>query len=216
MANPLPGKLYAITTQQHLHDLARLLHDVETLLKAGVRLIQYRAKATAQITSANKLQHAHALAALCRLYQAKLIINDDPYLAQAAGAAGVHLGQQDMPIREARQILGPHAMIGQTCHNSLTLAQRACDQGADYLAFGRCFPSTTKPEASPASLAIFMQAAPLSLPLVAIGGITPMNAPKVLQAGAHILAISAGFFATPNPQQAVQTYLDVLDQNRTF
>src|SRR5690606_31238662 len=120
-------------------------------------------------------------------------------LARACEADGVHLGQGDTSLLHARELLGKHRLIGKTCHNNLQLAELAARQGADYLAFGRCYPSNTKPDAPAAPISIFQQAQHLQLPCVAIGGITPQRASAVVQAGASMVAAIEGIFAAPNP-----------------
>jgi len=183
--------LYAITDSQLLAD-GKLLPYCEAALRGGARLLQYRDKSQDR---ARRFSEACQLAALCQRYQAHLIINDDLELAVELGV-GLHLGQQDGSIRAARERLGKQAIIGATCHGSLTLAQQALEEGASYLAFGRFFPSQTKPNAQLADLSILQQAANrFDLPLVAIGGITLDNAPVLLRSGANRLAVVHDLFA---------------------
>jgi thiamine-phosphate pyrophosphorylase len=136
------------------------------------------------------------LVALCNRYQASLIVNDDIQLALETNAKGVHLGQDDGSVRAARQLLGEHAIIGVTCHDSLTLAQQAIDDGASYIAFGRFFPSHTKPHARPAKFTLISEAKTKfpRIPIVVIGGITLDNAHILLDAGADKLAICHDLF----------------------
>lgn len=188
------GGLYGITDSTLLPD-TRLLEAVEAALRGGMRLLQYRDKSA---NATLRLKQAQALLSLCRDYHCQLLINDDVPLCQRIGADGVHLGQQDTKLTEARSLLGQQAIIGITCHASLELAQQAQADGADYLAFGAFFPSSTKPLASPAPLSILQQAQPLGLPLVAIGGITLERAPTVLQAGAQWLAVVGDLFSAPS------------------
>ncbi|MFK7161724.1 thiamine phosphate synthase [Marinospirillum sp. MEB164] len=205
--------LYAITSARQLHSDFSLLSSTQAAFEGGVQILQYRAK---DQDASRALRQARLLARLCREYHVIFLINDDPYLAKACDAHGVHLGQQDCSITQARQLLGPHAIIGQTCHASLDLAQRALDQGADYLAFGRCFPSQTKPEAPPASLDIFQQAARFGLPMVGIGGITPATAGEVVRAGAQMIAVCDSLFNTAQPQQVAQQYQHALQEANSF
>src|SRR5690625_3869231 len=161
--------LYAITDSQLLPD-DRLAEAVAAALRGGCRRIQYRDKS---LSADVRLQQAQALLALCLEHDAELIINDDPQLAARTGAHGVHLGEGDMPPGQARRLLGPKAIIGITCHDSLDLAHAAAEDGASYIAFGRFFPSSTKPEAPAAPLELLATARQaLSLPIVAIGGVT--------------------------------------------
>jgi len=182
--------LYAITQDKLPTDT--LLAGVDAILQGGCKLVQYRNK---QHCRDSRLQEARELLALCNRYEATLLINDDVELALASAAHGVHLGQEDMPIQQARDILGAEAIIGITCHNSITLAEDAQLAGADYVAFGRFFPSDTKQSAPPAELSILAMAKQrLSIPVVAIGGITLDNAPAVLAAGADMLAVVGDLF----------------------
>ncbi|SFC34278.1 thiamine-phosphate pyrophosphorylase [Marinospirillum celere] len=196
--------IYAITDPQLLPDDTQLFMAVESALKAGLSCLQYRDK---KADASKALRQARGLAELCGHYGCLLIINDDVLLAKASGADGIHLGQEDGVLLQARDYLGPDVLIGRTCHNSLQLAEEAKIQGADYLAFGRCYPSSTKPSAPATSLAIFTQAAHLGLPLVGIGGInSPARAAEVKAAGASMIAAVEGIFAQSNPQQAVHQY----------
>lgn len=183
----------------------------EAALRGGVRWLQYRDKTGDR---ARRRREAVALQRLCERYRATLIVNDDPDLALECGAGGVHLGREDIPLAEARRRLGPRALIGATCHDSLALARQAAREGADYVAFGRFFPSRTKPGAPPASLELLAQArrALPDKPLVAIGGITLDNAPRVLAAGADRLAVSAGLFDAPNIETSARAFADLLQR----
>ena len=111
------------------------------------------------------------------------------------GARGVHLGQQDSSITEARNLLGADSIIGVTCHDSVEQALRAQDEGADYVAFGRFFPSRTKPDAPPADIAVLTTARQqLDIPTVAIGGVNADNGALLRDAGADMLAVIDGLF----------------------
>lgn len=194
--------LYAITDDALLAH--RLLPAVQAALSGGCRWVQYRSKSA---DAQQRLHEAAQLVELCRAHNASLLINDDVALAKAVGAAGVHLGQTDMPLLEARRILGARAIIGVTCHNSLALAQTAQQNGADYVAFGRFFSSQTKQSAPPADLSVLRAAkVQLAIPVVAIGGITLDNAPSVLQAGADMLAVVGDLFSAQNITARAQAY----------
>lgn len=183
--------IYAITDDALL-PAEHLLHKVELALRAGIALLQYRSKAVKQ---EHKLGIASELSLLCNSYQVPLLINDDPQLALECGAQGVHLGQSDGDIGAARKLLGTDAIIGVTCHASLEKAMIAEDAGADYVAFGRFFPSSTKPEAPPAELMLLGEAKQkLTLPIVAIGGINPENGASAIRAGADMLAVIHSLF----------------------
>jgi thiamine-phosphate pyrophosphorylase len=136
---------------------------------------------------------------LCRRYGTPLLINDDVALCLAIGADGVHLGQNDSGLRQARERLGPSAIIGMTCHSDLALAHKAEENGASYVAFGRFFPSVTKPHAVPADIGILPVArAALKVPIVAIGGINAENGGALITAGADMLAVIHDLFAFPD------------------
>ena len=198
---PISG-LYAVTPDTN--DTVQLLLQAEAALKGGVRLLQYRNKI------ANKtLQYAQAklLLTLCHRYDAKLIINDDITLCIELDADGVHLGATDGEIAAARQILAADKIIGASCYNQLDLAKSAQAAGASYVAFGACFVSSTKPNAPHAPLSLFTQAKnELTLPLVAIGGITLDNAQSVLDAGADAIAVINALFGAVDITNTARLY----------
>ena len=147
------GGLYAITDSALLAD-GKLLPYVEAALIGGARWLQYRDKSG---DSVKRLEQASQLRDLCRQYGCELIINDDLALAAELGV-GLHLGQEDGSLREARQQLGPQALLGATCHASLQLAEDAIDAGADHIAFGRFYTSQTKPGGPSADLPLLRAA----------------------------------------------------------
>ena len=207
-----PGGVYAITPETA--DTARLLAQVEAALRGGVAAVQYRDKSG---DVARRHEQASELVALCRRFGAPLIVNDDLRLADLADADGVHLGRDDGTVREARIILGRHKFVGASCYQSLDLALAAQAAGADYVAFGSFFPSPTKPDAGRASLDLLREAAPqIHLPLVAIGGITRVNAPALLDAGADCLAVLSALFegadVTANAQALNQLFATESEQ----
>ncbi|WP_210398023.1 thiamine phosphate synthase [Motiliproteus sediminis] len=196
--------LYAITDSTLLTDTPTLLRRVEAALRGGATVVQYRDKSR---DHDKRREQARRLAELCERYQRPLLINDDAELAAASGAAGVHLGQGDGSVAAARALLGVRAIIGVTCHDQLALAQQASLEGADYVAFGAFFPSTTKPKATPAPLALLRQARnELPLPIVAIGGITSDNAQLVINHGAHMVAVVGDLFATDDTENRARVY----------
>lgn len=183
--------LYAVTDSTLLAD-GRLLPYAEAALKGGARLLQYRDKADGD---ARRLREADALRELCERHGAQLIINDDAELAARLNV-GVHLGQEDGSLSVARALLGRKAIIGATCHARLDLAEQAAREGASYVAFGRFFNSNTKPGAPAASLELLAQARQqVSLPIVAIGGVTLANAPELIAHGASLVAVVHALFA---------------------
>lgn len=196
--------LYAITPTALCADPARLQRDVEAALRGGARLIQYRDKTQ---DHARRLDSARALVALCERHDAKLIVNDDVELAAEAHAHGVHLGIDDGPLHAARARLGPDAIIGITCADSLERARAASEGGADYLAFGAFFPSRTKPNARQATLDLLRDACiDSSLPICAIGGITAERAPALIDAGADLIAAVEGVFGAVDISAAARAY----------
>ncbi len=209
-----PGKLrglYAITDAR-LQAEGSLCERVGLAIEGGAAIIQYRDKSN---DARRRRQQARALAELCRARGACLIINDDVALAADSGADGVHLGSEDSALPAARRVLGDTAIIGISCYNRLDLAQRAVDQGADYLAFGRFFPSQTKPDAVQAGVELIREArARWALPVAAIGGITPQNAAPLLAAGAAMLAVVQGVFAAPDVRRAAASYAVLFDDRR--
>lgn len=191
--------LYGITDNKLLAD-GRLLPYVEAALQGGMKLLQYRDKTT---DCKRRYQEATALQKLCDQYQALLIINDDVSLAKTL-SVGVHLGQTDGSIQEASRLLGASAIIGATCHGSITLAKQAKVAGASYLAFGRFFNSLTKPDAKPAKKSVLTQAKSLGLPLCAIGGITLDNASSLISTGVDLIAVINDLFGKENTIQVEQ------------
>ena len=188
--------LYAITDSALLAD-GKLLPYVEAALIGGARWLQYRDKTT---DAGKRLTEASQLAELCRAHDCQLLINDDLALADQLGV-GLHLGQDDGSLREARQQLGPDALIGGTCHASLQLAERALEDGASYIAFGRFFNSVTKPGAPAATPELLRLARQqFSVPIIAIGGTTLDNASTLLDAGADYLAVINGLFGAPDAE----------------
>ena len=201
--------LYAITDAR-LQRPDQLTECVRLAIDGGARLIQYRDKSA---DADFRLRQATALAGLCREHGVTLIINDDVELAAECGAQGVHLGENDADPQTARRLLGDKAIIGVSCYNRLPLALQAANQGADYIAFGRFFPSRTKPEAVQASLdLISMAGQQLSLPVAAIGGITAHNAKLLIDAGVAMLAVVHGVFAAADIRQAAAAYAALFQQ----
>ncbi|PPD47957.1 MAG: thiamine phosphate synthase [Methylotenera sp.] len=182
--------LYAITPDEQ--DTHILLAKVEAALQGGIGVLQYRNK-----LANHKLQtqQARALLPLCRHYQVPFIINDSIKLCMTLDADGVHLGADDGNLAEARARLGNGKILGASCYNRFDLALSAQQLGADYVAFGACFASSTKPNAPVAGLHLFTQAkAELHVPTVAIGGITLENALLAIAAGASSVAVINAIF----------------------
>lgn len=202
---PLTNKtiqgLYVIT-DPNCSTPETLIGDVTLALKGGARIVQFRDKHSAYEL---QLRLAKQLKTLCESYQAWLIINDNIQLAKQSQAHGVHLGKNDGDLKTARDILGVHAIIGVTCYNDLQRAEQMQNLGADYVAFGRFFPSLTKPNAPQADIQTLIEAKKnLTIPVVAIGGINHMNAKQLINTGVDSLAVIQGVFGQPDIKSAAQ------------
>jgi thiamine-phosphate pyrophosphorylase len=194
--------LYAVTPE--IDDTGRLLALVDAALSGGAVMLQYRHKGND--ANLRRTQSA-ALAQRCRAAGVPLIINDDPLLAREVQASGVHLGRDDASVAEARAIL-PGAIVGVSCYDDFSRAERAADAGADYIAFGSFFPSATKPDAVRAGCALLSRARGLrpQPAIVAIGGITPANAAALVEAGCDLLAVIQSLFGAPDPAAVAREF----------
>jgi thiamine-phosphate pyrophosphorylase len=191
--------LYAITPV--IQDTAGLVAKVRACLEGGAALVQYRAK---DLAPGLALVQARAILAVCHEHHRPLIVNDSVELAAAIGADGVHLGRDDVDVREARIVL-PHAIIGASCYADPERARTAAVAGADYVGIGSMFPSKTKPAAAKASLETIAAARSAGgLPVAAIGGIDAMNAPAAVAAGADMLAVISALFDAPDVRAAAE------------
>lgn len=185
--------LYAIT-DEHLMPESDFLSKAEQALLGGARLIQYRDKSH---DTKKRLHQATALKKLCEQTGTLLIINDDIALANTVQAHGVHLGKDDSSVDMARTQLGSNTVIGVSCYDQLGLALTAEKAGADYVAFGAFFPSSTKPQARSASLDLLKTAKQqLNIPVCSIGGITSENAHTLIEQGADMTAIITDLFTS--------------------
>ena len=192
--------LYAIT-QTHNKSGDTIINEVEAAIRGGAVIVQYRDK-----NPTDALSLAIELVKICHKHKVPLIINDDVELAASAGADGVHIGKEDGAIAHARMRLGSDAIIGVSCYNFVEQALEAQGQGATYVAFGRFFPSFSKPLAAPAKIETLQQAKlALKIPIVAIGGILPENGAELLAAGADLLAVIGGLFES-QPERSARAY----------
>ena len=197
--------LYAVTLDDPI--LPRLSALVQAALNGGTSIVQYRNK-----TAPPPLRRAQAaeLLRICRSAGARLIVNDDVWLAVEIGADGAHIGRDDAPggsLAAARDALGAKRILGVSCYNEMARAEEAAAAGADYLAFGSVFASRTKPSAVRAPLELIAEARRrFHLPIAAIGGITLENAPQVLAAGADMLAVASDLFDTMDIQTRAAAY----------
>lgn len=198
----VPRGLYAVTDETLSGP--DLVQQVAQAIHGGAVMVQYRNKRS---DPGQRLWQANDLQMLCHSLQVPLIINDDIELARECRAAGVHLGKDDASIATARTVLGTQAIIGVSCYNSLALAQAAQAAGADYVAFGSFFVSSTKPDAVRADLALLRAAqATLTIPIVAIGGISVENGRALIDAGAALLAVVSGLFGATDITTAARDY----------
>lgn len=189
---PHPCQLYLLTPPK-IDDMERFLKDLEAALSAGpVACLQIRLK---NIEDSALIQAGTAITELCHRFGVNVLMNDRPDLVAAIGADGAHIGQDDMDYFSSRELLGGDAIIGVTCHNSKGLAFKAAEAGADYVAFGAFFETSTKTPKARAELEIlewWYEA--VEIPSVAIGGITVDNAAAIIEAGADFIAVSAGIW----------------------
>jgi thiamine-phosphate pyrophosphorylase len=193
--------LYAVTPDSD--DTSSLLAMTEAAIAGGARLVQYRHK-----TAGPELRRAQAIALLelCRRHDALLIVNDYVDLAAEIGAPGVHIGRDDGLLQTARARLGPDIVIGVSCYREMERARAAAQGGADYIAFGGFYPSRVKPGAGCASPSLLTETRSLGLPVVAIGGITPDNAPALIHAGADAVAVITALYAAPDVEAAARRF----------
>jgi len=192
--------LYAITQTDH-KTTDTIVNEVKAAIRGGAVIVQYRDK-----NPCDALFLARELVKVCHQFDVPLIINDDIELAAKVGADGVHIGKEDGAIAQARKRLGNDAIIGVSCYDFVERAIEAQVQGATYVAFGRFFPSSSKPFAAPARIETLQQAKRLlNIPIVAIGGILPENGAQLLAAGADLLAVIGGLF-DGQPEQSGRAY----------
>ena len=199
MNDPIFKGLYVITDERL--QFKELIQRTKLILDAGIPVLQYRDKTTDQALRRNR---ALQLKELCGDYQTVFLINDDVRLARDIGAEGVHIGQEDMSVVEARQILGDKVIIGVSCYNRLEDAKTAAQFGVDYVAFGAFFSTQTKNKTVKAETKLLQQAkTELSVPVVAIGGINPDNGRELVQAGADMLAVISCVYENTDPREIV-------------
>ncbi|MFL6729793.1 MAG: thiamine phosphate synthase [Sphingomicrobium sp.] len=201
-----PAKLYLISPQ----DVGGPFPDrLKAALEPGVATaFQLRVK---DVDEHRLALLAEPLQRICADADVAFIVNDSMALAKRLGADGVHLGQSDGDVREARALLGPVAQIGRTCHDSRHLAMQAGEDGADYVAFGAFYPTTTKPSNyRPQPPILSWWATLFEIPCVAIGGITPDNAKPLVDAGADFIAVCQAVWGKDDPAAAAAAFEQVL------
>ncbi len=196
-------RLYAIMDALLLRTGASAVADA--LASAGVGVIQYRDK---QISARNLLSLSRELVSICARHGARFVVNDRPDVAALAGAGGVHVGQQDLPVEDARAICGRGSWVGISTHNE-SQVKEAEATSADYIAVGPIFPTSTKQQADPVvGLELIRKARSITRkPLVAIGGITVQNAEQVWRAGADSVAVARDLMAAEDPAAQAREYL---------
>lgn len=203
---PRPACQLYLITPPSIPDLDAFARDLDAALGAGeVAAVQIRLKPA----SDDEIRAAVAkLKPVCHAHGVVILLNDRPDLARATGCDGVHVGQEDASVADARRMLGEEAMIGATCHDSRHLAMEAAEAGADYVAFGAFFPTQTKEATHHAQsdvLTIWQET--METPCIAIGGITIENAASLAAAGADFVAVSSGVWGHPEgPAVAVKAF----------
>ena len=210
--NDIPCQLYLISPLDVGGDFPQRLRQA---LEAGpVAAFQFRVK---DIDPEEAARLAEPLKAICDEFDVAFIVNDDVALAQRLGADGVHLGQGDESLKNARAALGKDVQIGITCHDSRHLSMEAGEGGANYVAFGAFFPTETKETQYKPELDIVQWwAEMMEIPCVAIGGITPDNCRPLIDAGADFLAVSGAVWNDPaGPAAAVRKFADIMDSGST-
>ena len=201
-----PCRLYLISPQEVAGDFADRLKAVCEI--ESVTAFQLRVK--------NRSEHeiarlAEPLQRICADAGVAFLVNDSIALAKRLGADGLHLGQTDGDVREARALLGPQVQVGVTCHDSRHLAMEAGEAGADYVAFGAFYPTQTKPsEYRPDPSILSWWSSLFEVPCVAIGGITPRNAPVLIDRGADFIAVCQAVWGSPDPVKVALDFNDLL------
>jgi len=217
MSTPPPPRprtrLYLITPPQ-VADKVAFAKTLDAALGAGdVASLQLRLKGADGLIDIQATRElGRAVTGLAQEAGVAVLVNDSPDLARELGADGVHVGWDDMPVKAARRLLGPDAIVGATAKNSYHKAMQAGEEGADYVAFGAFYPTQTKEGTVPAELELLQiwQAA-MVIPCVAIGGITVANAAPLVTAGADFIAVSGGVWNHPDgPAAAVKAFNDLL------
>ena len=186
---------------------SKFYEELEQVLKTNkVKYFQLRLK---KISSSNLLKISRKIKKIVKKHNVKLLINDNPFIAKTISADGCHIGQKDMDFKSSRKILGKNKIIGVTCHNSKKLALKAQKNGANYVAFGSFFKSSTKKSAFGANLTILRWAQKkINMPIVAIGGINSSNYKKILSNGANFIACSSYIWNNKklNPISAINKF----------
>lgn len=200
--------LYAITPDSA--DLNTLIQKTKSAIEGGAFMVQYRSKIQDRDV---KMQQCAAILRLCREHNVPCIVNDDVEMCRTLKADGVHLGEEDDNIAEVRHILGDDAIIGSSCYDQLDRAKSAQKEGASYVAFGAMFPTSTKPNAPRATLALLKEAKrEIQIPIVAIGGITVNNAHDVIKTGIDAIAVITSLYEAKSIKETAETFAKMFHQ----
>jgi len=195
--------LYAITPDSA--DLNTLIQKTKSAIEGGAFMVQYRSKIQDRDV---KMQQCDAILRLCREYEIPCIVNDDVEMCRVLEADGVHLGEKDDNIAEVRHMLGEDAIIGSSCYDQLDRAKIAQKEGASYVAFGAMFPTSTKPNAPKATLALLKEAKrEIQIPIVAIGGISVNNAHDVIKTGIDAIAVITSLYEAKSIKETAETFV---------
>jgi thiamine-phosphate pyrophosphorylase len=206
-----PAGLYVLTDAL-VRTPGDLIGRARAVLEGGARVLQYRDKST---DTRRRLAEASALRDCCQAYDALFIVNDDVLLAEQVGADGLHLGEHDTDVATARARLGPGCCLGASCYGDLERAARMLAAGADYLAFGAVFRSSTKPDARTLPAGRLAAARrQFSVPLVAIGGIDAGNVAGIVAIGVEAAAVSSAVFSADDPASAARALVTAIDGAR--
>ncbi len=204
--------LYAITDTTKYQGEA--LYTICTLaLRGGAVMLQYRDKSN---DTKKRQVEALALRKICHKHNAFLIIDNDVELCQQIEADGVHLGPDDISVKEARRVLGPGKIIGASCHQSIERAHQALQETANYLSFGAFYPSTTRPDAKIIDKALLKEITKFPIPSVAIGGITLESAGELINQGMDHVAVISDLWNASDIEQLAQDYAKLFNGYSTF
>jgi len=205
------ARLYGILDTGYVAE-CHALHVATQLLESGVQVLQLRAK---NIRRDQIKTLGRSIAAVCRTRHVPFILNDYPELVALVGADGVHVGQEDVSVSEARKIAGPWCMVGKSTH-SVEQARAAAAEGADYIGFGPLFPTPTKPDYQAIGLDSIREVhEAVKVPVFCIGGIKYKNLPEVMEAGARRVVIVSGLLQAMNIGAMVQDCRRVLGTGST-
>lgn len=201
-------KLYGITDRQWLKEKS-LIESIQEAILGGTSIIQIREK---DLDQNNFIQEAKEIKNICDKYKIPLIINDNVFVAKEIDASGVHLGQDDMDIEQARQILGPNKIIGISAHN-LTEAKLAKEQGADYLGVGAIYNTSTKLDANLVSINTLKEICnSVDIPVVAIGGLNKTNIINLKDTGIVGVALVSAIFNQENIQETCKELVKTIEE----